>query len=245
MAARLATVIGERYLWPEEHYLYDSLRGSTPVARLRPNALRAVSAGLVDPSLGRAAVERVAEADLTTPWGVRCLSSRDPEYDPQAYHEGQVWTIATAWAADAAFEVGDRRRGLEYLRTIAARYRAEGGFAHECYRGDRAEPYDSRFLLGFSVAPFLTLLFERLWGLRILSVGQALRVQPGFPDGWTSAKLGGLRIAEGRIDLDWTPRRLRVRWVGPRTLSVEAGSQVRALASGAETEFELASASEI
>lgn len=243
LATRLAATMRERYLWPEEHYLFDSLRGSNPVARVRPNALRMVSAGLLDPGVARAAVDRAAADDLSTPWGVRSLSSRDPHYAPRAYHEGQVWTIATAWAADAAFSVGQRQRGLEYLRTIANRYAVEGGFANECYLGDRAEPFDSCYLLGFSVAPFLTVLFERLWGIRVGAVEGILRVVPGFPDGWTSARLRGLRVADGRVDLDWTLNRLHVRWNGSRPLTLDTGSALRTVAPGADAVFELAPAS--
>jgi glycogen debranching enzyme len=232
LARRLAGTIRARYVWPEEHYLYDSLRGTNPVPRVRPNALRAVSADLLDPDVSRAAVDRAAADDLSTAWGVRSLSSLDPQYDPRAYHEGQVWTIATAWAADAAFAMGQRRRGLEYLRTIAQRYVAEGGFANECYLGDRPEPFNSCFLLGFSVAPFLTVLFERLWGIRLGWTEGSVRIVPAFPEGWTSANLRGLRLWRGRVDLGWTPEKLSVRWNGPHALAVDTGTGVHPVAPG-------------
>ncbi len=231
-AARLQATIAERYPWTAEDFLYDSFRSGRPVPHVRPNALRAVSAGLVEPALARRMVARAARDDLTTPWGVRCLSARDPTYRPTSYHEGQVWTIATAWAADAAYAVGDTERGLAWLRTIASRYAVEAGFAHECYRGDRAEPFDSCFLLGFSVGPFLALVFERLWGLEVLTPGRALRVAPAFPAGWSSARIRGLRLGSGRVDLAWTPAELRVGWSGAVPLSVEAGPGVTTVPAG-------------
>jgi glycogen debranching enzyme len=238
-AARLLRTIRERYPWPAESYLYDSLRDGAPVARVRPNALRALSAGLFDPAFARAVVRRAAASDLTTPWGVRSLSSADPGFDPRLYHDGLVWTIATAWAADAAFAAGERALGVEYLRTIAARYVAEAGLASECYRGDRPEPYNSCFLLGFSVAPFLSALFERLWGLRVDGVAGRLEVHPGFPDHWNSAELRGLHIMDGRVDLVWTPGRLTVRWTGSRPLTVDAGAAPRIVTPGEEASLEL------
>jgi glycogen debranching enzyme len=150
-----------------------------------------------------------------------------------------VWTIATAWAADAAFAAGERALGVEYLRTIAARYVAEDGLASECYRGDRPEPYNSCFLLGFSVAPFLSALFERLWGLRVDGVAGRLEVHPGFPDHWNSAELRGLHIMDGRVDLVWTPGRLTVRWTGSRPLTVDAGAAPRIVTPGEEASLEL------
>jgi glycogen debranching enzyme len=243
-AEALATTVRERYRWAEERYLYDSIRSGQPVRHVRPNALVAASAGLLDSSTAKEVVSRAADGDLSTPWGLRSLSSDDPGYDPLAYHEGEVWTIATAWAADAAFAVGDAERGLGYLRTVAARYRDEGGFANECYRGDRPEPFNSCYLLGFSVAPFLAVLFERLWGLRLSAETGSVRVVPCFPHGWSSARLRGLRVGEGRLDLAWEAGRLRARWQGPRPLSLDAGDGPRTLVAGEEDSFALPESSE-
>ncbi|MGI0154827.1 MAG: amylo-alpha-1,6-glucosidase, partial [Thermoplasmata archaeon] len=196
-ADRLDATVRSRYTWTAEGYLYDSLRGGLATEQVRPNALRAVSAGLLPDSDARRLVHRAARDDLTTPWGVRTLSARDPKYDPIAYHDGRVWTIATAWAADAALAVGETDLGLAYLSTIAARYDAEAGFANECYRGDRPEAFDSCFLLGFSVAPFLTVLFERLWGIGMDARTGGLSVRPQFPADWRSATIERLRVGPG------------------------------------------------
>jgi glycogen debranching enzyme len=224
LADRLAGTIRSRYLWNAEGYLYDSLQGARPTEQVRPNALRAVSAGIFPRGEARRFVERASQDDLTTPWGVRTLSSADPAYDPVAYHEGQVWTIATAWAADAALASGAVELGLRYLSTIADHLSREGGFANECYRGDRGEPFDSCFLLGFSIAPFLTTLFERLWGLWVDARTGRLVVRPAFPPRWHAASIENLRFGPGTVSLDWTPERLRVGWSGPGTLSVVGSS---------------------
>ena len=220
LADRVERAIRTRYIWSEEGYLYDSIKEGRPVARVRPNALRAVSAGLLDAGTARAVVRRAAADDLTTPWGVRTLSARDPGYAPTAYHDGQVWTIATAWAADAACAAGEVELGTSYLRTIAARFAAEGGQANECYRGDRIEPFNSCFLLGFSVAPFLTTLFERVWGLAVDARAPRLAVRPAFPAGWRSGTLDGLRVGDGRASLRLRDGRVEVTWRGPRPLEV-------------------------
>jgi hypothetical protein len=213
--------IQTRYHWPEEGYLFDSLhRDGTPVRKVRPNALRAVTEGLVAPDRALEIVRRAARDDLTTPWGVRTLSRTDPGFAPTAYHDGQVWTIATAWAASAALIAGDREKGMEYLLTNARHLVAENGYANECYRGDRPEPYNSCFLLGFSVAPFLTTLFDDLWGLRVQMVPRSVRVVPRFPSTWTRARLTNLKVGPGRLTLDWEPGQLRVHWSGPGPLAV-------------------------
>jgi len=239
VVARLAETIRTAYDWPEERYLADSLRAAVPVRKLRPNALRAVSAGLVSPERARALARRVAEEDLSTPWGVRTLSTKDPTYRPDAYHDGQVWPVATAWAADAAFAAGDGELGAEFLGRIAARFAAESGQANECYRGDRAEAFDSCFLLGLSVGPFVSLLFERLWGLRPDARARCLDVRPCFPAGWRSAALDGVRLGPGRVSLRWAAPVVTVGWSGPGDLTVRVGGRVSPLAPGASVAVSL------
>lgn len=233
LADRLARTLPERYRWPQERYLFDSVRGGEPVAHVRPNALRAVSAGLISAGEAVEVVRRAAEPDLSSPWGVRTLSSSDPEYDPHAYHGGQVWPIATAWAADAAFAVGLSDLGVGYLRTIADGFSRDGGQANECYRGDRPEPFDSCFLLGLSLGPFLATVFERLWGLSVDAREPALDVRPRFPPAWRRASIGNLRIGPGRAALRWEEGTLTVGWVGPRPLSVRTAGGAVAVTSGA------------
>ena len=237
LADRLAGTVRTRYWWPEEGYLYDSWRNDRPVARVRPNALRAVSAGLLPGDAARSVIRRAGAEDLATPWGLRTLSARDPGYRPDAYHDGQVWPIATAWAADAAFAAGLPSVGHAYLDRIAAQLAERPGSAYECYRGDRAEPFDSCFLLGFSVGPFLSVLFERVWGLAVAADGPTLRVRPSFPASWPSASLHGLRIGAGRCDLDWARGRLTVGWEGPAPLRVTTAAGEGTIAPGRSGEL--------
>ena len=237
--------IAGRYAWPEEGYLYDSLRSDgTPVRKLRPNALLALRAGLLGPAAAKALVRRAALGDLTTPWGVRTLSDRDPSYDPIAYHDGQVWTIATAWAAEAALRAGERELGLAYLTTIARRFLDEGGYAAECYRGDRAEPFDACFLLGFSVAPFLSNLFGALWGIEPHMTRRTVDVRPRFPDSFRSARLERLSLGPGALSLEWAPGRLEARWSGPGPLELTGALGRSPIGAGGTVTLPLPSGSE-
>lgn len=237
---RAAAAVRSRYLWPEEGYLADSIaRDGRQVRRLRPNALRAVSEGLLEAETARRSVARALRPDLLTERGMRTLSNLDPGYDPRAYHDGQVWPIATVWAAEAAYAVGDADAGYNGLRRAASSLLEEGGMANECYDGDRGTPFDSCFLLGFSVAPFLTVLFERLWGLGVDALSRRLSVRPAFPQRWRSAALSNLAVGDGHVDLTWTPERLTVAWSGPGPLTVDAGGPSRGLVERGSATFDL------
>ena len=238
-ADHLANSVRAYYPWAREGYLYDSIRGGIPVAKVRPNALRAVSAGLLPPELARSVVRRAAGDDLSAPWGVRTLSSLDPGYSPEAYHDGQVWPIATAWAADAAFAAGEPELGVSYLATVGQAMAAEQGQANECYRGDRPEPFNSCFLLGLSVGPFLTTLFEGLWGLSVDASLPALTVRPNFPPGWRRASVDRLRIGDGSADLRVEAGGLTVDWRGNRPLQLRTVVSAELVAPGGRARVEL------
>ena len=234
------STIASRYWWAEEGYLFDTLaEDGAPVRKVRPNALLAVARGILPPDRATAVVARAARSDLATEWGYRTLSSEDPTYNPISYHDGQVWPIASAWAIGAAFAAGQSTRAVEGLSQWAQRLDAEAGTLNECYRGDRAEPFDSCFLLGFSIAPFLTLFFEGLWGLRPGTGEHILRVDPRFPPGWSEAGLEGLSLFGGEVDLEWERPRITVRWRGPGRLRVQAGEGSLDLSSGSSGTLEV------
>lgn len=215
------------FAWPEERYLVDSLRDGRPVHQLRPNALRAVSAGLLATEPARELVRRASRPDLSTDWGVRTLSSRDPAYDPLSYHDGPVWPLATAWAADASFAAGELSLALGHLGRLARTLVDERGYANECYRGDRAEPRNSCPLLGFSVAPYLALLFERLWGVRPRLDRGEIELAPALPAAWSRASVRGIRLGPGRLDLELGAEGLAARYEGPSAVTLVGPSGLR------------------
>ncbi len=229
-AGALRAALAARYWWPEEGYAFDTIGpDGGPVPKVRPNALRGIGRGIWNPDEESAIVERARAPDLSTPWGVRTLSNRDPTYDPHAYHDGQVWTIATAWAADAALRSGAFDLGVDYLSTIARRFDEEGGYAAECYDGDRPEPFDACFLLGFSVAPFLSILFETLWGITPKLSEGAIEIRPRFPSRWRSATADGIRLGNGTLSLAWRDGSLTTTWTGPGPVELRgAWGKVRA-----------------
>ncbi|HKS59277.1 MAG TPA: hypothetical protein VJS68_00690, partial [Thermoplasmata archaeon] len=134
------------------------------------------------------------------------------------------------------FAVGENDLGVHYLAQNAERLTREFGQANECYRGDRDEPYDSCFLLGFSVAPFLTTLFERLFGLAPDMTHRLVRVSPRLPTSWARAAVRGISLGDGRLDLEVTAEQVSARWTGSEPLIlVGDGASVEVLPNSTAT----------
>ena len=101
--ADLAKLSFNALFWNEsEQCLFDVVENGNRDASVRPNQILAVSLpfSMVDADGSRKIVDKV-EADLLTPYGLRSLSPRDPNYVPiyigspferdSAYHQGTVW----------------------------------------------------------------------------------------------------------------------------------------------------------
>ena len=121
----------DRFWHPRKQYCYDVLDGPTAFDdALRPNQIFAVSLPytMLSPERARSVVEK-ARQHLLTPYGLRSLAARDPQYRGRyrggpierdgAYHQGTVWAwlmgpFITAYlkvngASDAA-----RRQALQH-----------------------------------------------------------------------------------------------------------------------------------
>ncbi|HEX3481185.1 MAG TPA: amylo-alpha-1,6-glucosidase [Kofleriaceae bacterium] len=130
-AERAHAAFNQRFWSPERGHLYDVVdgeHGDDPACR--PNQLFAISLPhpVLDPAHWQPVLETV-ERELVTPFGLRSLSPRHPDYKPSyrgdlvtrdaAYHQGTVWSWLIGPYVDAVLRVrGDAvsaRRALDGL----------------------------------------------------------------------------------------------------------------------------------
>jgi glycogen debranching enzyme len=62
------------------------------------------------------AAERLAQPDVLTPWGLRTLSDRHPQFDAHAYHRGGVWPF-DSWLGWGGLRAAGREDDAERVRT--------------------------------------------------------------------------------------------------------------------------------
>ena len=127
LAARVQSSF-HRFWFREGGYLYDVIDGPTGNdTSLRPNQLFALSLSddLVPRDHARSVLQ-VVERELLTPYGLRTLSPRDPDYRAlyrgnqqerdAAYHQGIVWPWLIGAYVDARLRLnGDNRVAREML----------------------------------------------------------------------------------------------------------------------------------
>jgi glycogen debranching enzyme len=201
-AARLTQLINQRYWDTASAYYFDTVRADgTPDRRIRPNALVLALTGVADKVRAQQVLQRVVKEDLTTPWGVRTLSSADPSYRPQVYHDGAVWPLVTGWAALVAYRLNQPAVGADYVRTMADRIREERGMFAETYRGDRPLPFNSCILQAWSVGLFVSAVTASL-GLQPDALSNRLTIEPRHSADVPTARVRNLRLGSTVLSLD-------------------------------------------
>ena len=77
-----------------------------PIDALTTNPGHALWSGIADDDKARQYVERLADPDLWTGWGLRTLAGSMAAYDPLSYHNGSVWPHDTALCIAGAARYG-------------------------------------------------------------------------------------------------------------------------------------------
>jgi len=164
--------------------LYDVVTENAPDASIRPNQVFAVS--LPYPLLTGEHASRVidvVEWELLTPYGLRTLSPRDPNYrgryagDPRsrdtAYHQGTVWPwllgpFLTAYVKVHGATQEARNRAGHFLDPLRAHLLEAAGLGQisEVFDGDAPHHPGGCFAQAWSVAEVLRIYVEDAQGRR-------------------------------------------------------------------------------
>jgi len=88
--------------------------------------------GILEDKKAKAVVKRLFGKDLWTPYGIRNLSSNDPDFDPESFHRGSIWPHDNWIIAQGLKKLGFKEEYQKIKKAIFLAYR-EIGFLPECY----------------------------------------------------------------------------------------------------------------
>jgi len=200
-AERVKELINSIYWNGREGCFYDTIKpDGEGDPSIRPNALVPLIYALVDEQKAHKVLRRIEGSDMTTPWGVRTLSSKDPRYKPDSYHNGGVWPLVTGWAALAEFRYGRGEEGYRYVKLMAKRIILEGGMYAEVYRGDKPVPFNSCILQAWSIALFLASVMSMI-GVERDALSSRLQIRPVMPPLLRVVKVDNLKVGGSRLSL--------------------------------------------
>ncbi len=175
IADRCYESFNKKFWYAQGNYLYDVIDGEKGNdASLRPNQLFSISLThpILDPSRWNQVFE-VTKSHLLTPFGLRTLSPKDPDYKIKysgnlrsrdaAYHQGTVWP----WLIGPYIDVWLKIHPQEIVQARQFLEKMEGHLEKGCIGTlgeifDANEPYNARgcFAQAWSVAELLRSLIK-------------------------------------------------------------------------------------
>ncbi len=188
----------------------------------------------------RSMIRLLAGPGHQTDWGMRILSSHDPNYDPGGYHYGAVWPLFTGWASVGEYRYHRPLPAYSNLRTNAL-LMFDGSLGHvaETLSGK----YYQTLATGsphqiWSAAMVVNPLLTGLFGLQTDAANCHLDFAPHVPADWNSFSITNVRLGPVAVDLHYERApghiRLQVHSTGAKDCSVEfsPGLSLRAKVTG-------------
>lgn len=217
-AARLereAEALKQRFnqaFWMPEHEFYAQAldRNKQQVPAISSNPGHCLFAGIIDADKAEQVVRRLMQPDMASGWGIRTLSSNDPNYNPMSYHNGSIWPHD-----NSLIVAGMKRYGFHDEANAIVSQIFEAGMRFRYYRlpelfcgSSREGRYHSRpseYPVSCSPqawAAGAALLFaQSIIGLQPDAHAGKLILSPHLPDWLNTLQICNLRIGKRRIDL--------------------------------------------
>ncbi|MGE5619607.1 MAG: glycogen debranching N-terminal domain-containing protein [Sphingomonadaceae bacterium] len=210
-AAALKARFEERFWLEEEQYLAQALDvGGRAVPVVTSNPGHCLWSGVLSVDKASLVVKRLMAADMLSGWGIRTMSSLEPNFNPMSYHNGSVWPHD-----NSLIMAGLRRYGYEqeaarlFTEVYEAGLRFDGYRLPELYCGfDRDRHYYSmpaQYPVSCSPqawsAASVFLMLQQTLGLRPDATRAVLYVKPVLPSWLNRLTLRRLRVGGSLLDL--------------------------------------------
>jgi glycogen debranching enzyme len=186
-------------------YAHQTTAGESGWVRdFTPAATHAVPLllGVADADRSASWLDLVASDRFTTDWGVRLVSSDEPDFDPQRYHGGAVWPLFTGWVSWAEYAAGRSDAGYRHWRSNLdlAFERAKGAWDEVLHGTERRAAGvcpDQAWSTAMAVSP----LVYGLLGAEPDAPKGRLRLRPQLPAAWDRFEVRNLRMGEASLRL--------------------------------------------
>jgi glycogen debranching enzyme len=230
----------QRGWWSEVEQFFAMALDSdkSPITTVSSNVGHCLWTGMLDDGPARTVGARLVQEDMLCGWGVRCLSSIEPSFNPMSYHNGSVWphdnSIIIAGLKRHRMDQ-QALRVAEELLDAAVRfplYRMPElycGFARDRRYYSMPAQYPVSCSPQAWAAGSLFLVVQALLGLRPDAATQRIVLRPTLPRAVNRLRVRKMRIGGQQIDFEVRREngttRVDVTQAGPIAVVVEAPLQ--------------------
>ncbi len=161
--------------------------------------------GLLDPDNSQEMINKLAATDHATDWGMRIISSSDPNYSPAGYHFGSVWPLFTGWASVGEYRYHRPLPAFANLRANALLgLSGAAGHTTEVLSGAYFEPISTSSPHQiWSAAMTISPMLRGLVGFEADLPNAVARFAPHVPADWNWFRANQFRVGTGKVDLEY------------------------------------------
>jgi len=160
---------------------------------------------LLDDSRVQSTIDKLADSDHQTDWGMRIISSQSPLYNPGGYHFGSVWPLFTGWASVGEYRYHRALPAYSNLRSNAL-LALDGSLGHvtEVLSGDYYEPLSTSSPQQiWSAAMVVSPILKGMLGLKVDAISHRLRLSPHIPADWKSFEISNVHVGNAVLNLKY------------------------------------------
>ncbi len=210
-----ARLLQERYLarfWMKDDSYFAMALGpeKEQIHAIGSNAAHNIWSGIIPEELRATVVRRMMSEDLRCGWGIRTLSSHEPNFNPMSYHNGSVWPHD-----NSIIIAGLKRAGFDYEAAILSGEVIDAAVRFPSYRLPEVYCGFARDRRYFSMpaqypvscspqawaAASVFLIVQSVLGLDVDAPRRRMTVRPLLPAGVTIVEMKNLRVAGASIDI--------------------------------------------
>jgi glycogen debranching enzyme len=211
-AKRLQERYVERFWMKDENYFAMALGPRKEQIRaIGSNPAHNIWSGIVPDELRSTLVRRLMSEDLRCGWGIRTLSSHDPNFNPMSYHNGSVWPHD-----NSLIIAGLKRSHFDFEAAVLAGEVIDAAVRFPSYRLPEVYCGFARDRRYFSMpaqypvscspqawaAASIFLIIQSIIGLEPDAPHSMVRLRPHLPAGVSAVELRNLRVAGQSLDLE-------------------------------------------
>jgi len=161
--------------------------------------------GTTDEDKSQSTIQRLAQDDHQTDWGMRIISNRSSVYSGAGYHFGSVWPLFTGWASVAEYRYHEPLPAYENLRANAL-LALDGSLGHvaEVLSGDYYQPLSTNSPHQiWSAAMVISPILRGMLGIDADAGNHILTFAPHVPADWKSFSVDNLRVGSTTIAISY------------------------------------------
>ena len=156
-------------------------------------------------------MEKFAQNDFSSDWGVRMVGKSYPKFNPRSYHFGSIWPLFTGWTSLAEYATERSIQGFTRIMDNLMNYKSFAlGRVSEVLHGERYEQSGVTQFQCWSETMVIQPIVEGMLGFNPDALDNRFELNLSIPFNWDTLSVNNLKIKDNSISLEMDKSKDRV-----------------------------------